>query len=322
MAGLRRAVATYLARRLGLAAAQLALLAVLVFLLTSLLPGDAATVRFNEYTGLEQAAALRAQLGLDRPLAERFWHWAGDLLSGHLGTSLVSDESVGHIIAGSVGPSAVLAAVTLLIVVPAAGALGLAMALHEGGRLDRALTTATLALNAVPDFVLALALVAVFGLRLGWLPATWIGADGTGPTARPALLVLPVAVLLARTVCLLSRQVRAGTLGALHSGYAVQARRLGVPRRTVVLRHVLPNAAVPGVQELARTGDHLLGGVLVVEAVFAIPGVATALIDAVRGRDTPTVQALTLLLAAAALLINVAADLVCERLAPRTEVLR
>ncbi|MEV8062257.1 ABC transporter permease subunit [Streptomyces antimycoticus] len=102
----------------------------------------------------------------------------------------------------------------------------------------------------------------------------------------------------------------------------MQARRLGVPPTRLVLRHVLPNAAVPGVQELARTGDQLLGGVLVVEAVFAIPGTATALVEAVQNRDVPTVQALTLILAAVACLLNLVADLVSQRLAPRTEVLR
>jgi peptide/nickel transport system permease protein len=131
-----------------------------------------------------------------------------------------------------------------------------------------------------------------------------------------------VTVLLGRTVCLLSRQVRAGTITALNAEYVVQARRLGIPRRRLLLRHVLPNAAVPGVQELARTGDTLLGGVLVVEAIFAIPGFATALVDGVETRDIPTVQGLTLVLAVAALLINLAADLVCNRLVPRTELLR
>ncbi|NLU75589.1 ABC transporter permease [Streptomyces sp. HNM0575] len=312
----------YLLRRLSLTAVQLALLTVLVFLLTSMLPGDAATVRFNEQAGLAQIGELRTRLGLDRPLTERFAAWAADLLHGNLGTSLTSGRPVSQIFADSVGATAVLALVTLAVVVPLALVLGLITGLREGGRLDRGLSSLTLALSSVPDFVLALALVSVFGLHLGWLPVTWIGVDGAGLLTRPELLVLPVAVLLARTVCLLSRQVRAGTITASHAGYAVQARRLGVPRRTVVLRHVLPNAAVPGIQELARTGDHLLGGVLVVEAVFAVPGVATALIEAVRSRDVPTVQALTLLLAAAALLFNLLADVACRRLAPRTEVLR
>ncbi|TDC56355.1 ABC transporter permease [Actinomadura sp. KC345] len=310
------------ARRGLLAAVQLALLAVLVFLLTSLLPGDAAEVRFNEQAGLDEVAHLREQLGLDRPPAERFLDWAGGLLSGDLGTSPVSGNPVREIVAGSLGSTLLLAGVTAALLVPLAMLLGLTAGLRAGGAADRAITSVTLALNSIPDFVLALALIAVFSLRLGWLPSTWLGADGGGLLTSPVLLVLPVAVLLARTVCALSRQIRAGTIAALEADYTVQARRLGVPRGRLVLRHVLPNAAVPGVQELARTGDQLLGGVLIVEAVFAIPGTATALVEAVQSRDVPTVQALTLLLAALALGFNVAADLVGQRLSPRTEVLR
>lgn len=315
-------MARHAARRVLLAAVQLACLAVLVFLLTAMLPGDAAEAWFNEQATTREVADLRERLGLDRPLGERFADWAGALLSGDLGTSLVGGTPVREIVTGSLAATAVLAAVTVALLVPLAVLLGLAMGLRAGGRLDRAITAVTLALNAVPDFVLAMALVAVFSLQLGWFPSTWLGAGGADPLHQPALLVLPVAVLLARTVCTLSRQIRAGTIAALDAEYTVHARRLGVPRGRLVLRHVLPNAAVPGVQELARTGDQLLGGVLVVEAVFAIPGTATALIGAVQSRDVPTVQALALLLAALALALNVAADLVCQRLAPRTEVLR
>lgn len=312
----------YALRRLGLTLCQLALLAVLVFVLTALLPGDAALVRFNEHATPDQVSALRDQMGLNHSLLERFIDWAGSLVTGDLGTSLASRGPVVDIVSGSLGATAALAAITAVVVVPLAGALGLVMGVWEGGWLDRTISSITLALNSIPDFVLALTLVAVFSLRLGWLPATWVGVDGGHLFDRPGVFVLPVVVLLARTVCLLSRQIRAGTVTALHAGYTVQARRLGVPRRTLVLRHVLPNAAVPGVQELARTGDHLLGGVLVVEAVFAIPGAASALIEAVQNRDVPTIQALTLLLAAVAMFVNLGADLVCRRLAPRTEVLR
>lgn len=312
----------HVVRRVSLAVVQLSLLAVLVFLLTSLLPGDAAEVQFNEQAGVEEVAHLREQLGLDRPLAERFADWAGGLLSGDLGTSLVGGQPVSEIVTGSLTSTVVLASVTAALLVPLAMLLGLVMGLRGGGRLDRTITAVTLGLNSIPDFVLALALVAVFSLRLGWLPSTWLGAKDDDLLGRPILLVLPIAVLLARTVCTLSRQIRVGTITALEAEYTAQARRLGVPRTRLVLRHVLPNAAVPGVQELARTGDQLLGGVLIVEAVFAIPGTATALIEAVQSRDVPTVQALTLLLAAVALAFNVAADLVSQRLAPRSEVLR
>ncbi|MGZ0151323.1 ABC transporter permease [Kribbella sp. WER1] len=309
----------YAVQRGLLAVGQLAVLSVLVFVLTSLLPGDAADLRFTETLTPSQVAALRVELGLDRPPAERFVHWLGKALTGDLGTSLISGGPVADIVRGAIGATLVLTVATLAVVVPLAVALGIVMGTRENGRVDRAITSVTVGLSAIPDFVIAVLLVAVFALKLGWLPATWVGGD---LLASPALLVLPVVVLLGRTVCLLSRQVRAGTVAALHADYVVQARRLGVPRRQLLVRHVLPNAAVPGVQELARTGDTLLGGVLVVEAIFAIPGFATALVDGVETRDVPVVQGLTLVLAVAALMINLAADLVCNRLVPRSELLR
>ncbi|NEA37596.1 ABC transporter permease [Streptomyces sp. SID13031] len=310
---------SYAAQRAALAIVQLAVLSILVFVLTALLPGDAADMRFTETLTPDQVARMRAQLGLDQPALERFTHWFGNVLTGDLGTSLISGGPVLDIVKASVGATLVLTLATLAVVVPLAVALGILMGTRENGRLDRTITSVTLALSAIPDFVIAVVLVALFSLKLGWLPATWVGGS---LLASPVLLVLPVAVLLGRTVCLLSRQVRAGTINALHAEYVVQARRLGVPRRRLLLRHVLPNAAVPGVQELARTGDTLLGGVLVVEAIFAIPGFATALVDGVETRDVPVVQGLTLVLAVAALLINLGADLVCNRLVPRTELLR
>ncbi len=310
---------SYAGQRAALAVVQLAVLSILVFVLTALLPGDAADMRFTETLTPEQIAQLRAQLGLDQPALERFTHWFGNVLTGDLGTSLISGGPVLDIVKASVGATLVLTLATLAVVVPLAIALGILMGTRENGRLDRTITSITLALSAIPDFVIAVVLVALFSLKLGWLPATWVGGS---LLTNPVLLVLPVAVLLGRTVCLLSRQVRAGTINALHADYVVQARRLGVPRRRLLLRHVLPNAAVPGVQELARTGDTLLGGVLVVEAIFAIPGFATALVDGVETRDVPVVQGLTLVLAVAALLINLGADLVCNRLVPRTELLR
>ncbi|TDU91303.1 peptide/nickel transport system permease protein [Kribbella voronezhensis] len=310
---------SYAAQRAVLALAQLAVLSILVFVLTALLPGDAADMRFTETLTPDQVARLRSQLGLDEPAIERFTHWFGNVLTGDLGTSLISGGPVADIVKASVGATLVLTLATLTVVVPLAVLLGLVMGTRENGRLDRVITSITLALSAIPDFVIAVVLITLFSLKLGWLPATWVGGR---LLTNPALLVLPVAVLLGRTVCLLSRQVRAGTINALNAEYVVQARRLGVPRRQLLLRHVLPNAAVPGVQELARTGDTLLGGVLVVEAIFAIPGFATALVDGVETRDVPVVQGLTLVLAAAALLINLAADLICNRLVPRTELLR
>lgn len=310
----------YAAQRAATAVGQLVVLSVLVFALTSLLPGDAAELRYDETLPPEQVDRLREQLGLDRPPVERFVDWAGHVLTGDLGSSLVSGGPVADVVRSSLGATLVLTVATLAVVVPLSVLIGIVTGAREGGRLDRAVNSVTLALSAIPDFVLAVVLVSVFAFRFDLLPATWVGATGNDLLSQPALLVLPVAVLFGRTVCLLSRQVRAGTVSTLHAEYVAQARRLGVPRRSILLRHVLPNAAVPGVQELARTGDTLLGGVLVVEAIFAIPGFATALVGGVESRDVPVVQGLTLVLAAAALLINLGADLLCNRLVPRTDL--
>ncbi|WP_033341482.1 ABC transporter permease [Catenuloplanes japonicus] len=312
----------YAAQRAGIGVLQLGVLLVLVFALSEALPGDAAYVRFGEQATLDDIGALRTRLGLDAPAYERFLSWAGGLFTGDLGASLVSGAPVAETLTRALPVTLVLTVVTLLIVVPLAGVIGTVAGLREGSRLDRALSTLTLSLQSIPDFVLAIALITVFALQLRWLPATAIGADATTLLTAPALLVLPVLVLLARTTCLLGRQVRAGVIGALHSEYVAHARRLGLPRHVILLRHVLPNAVVPAVQELARVGDGLLGGVLVVEAVFAIPGVATEVVDAVQARDVPVVQSLVLLLGAAALLINLAADLAAHRLVPRTETRR
>lgn len=295
----------YVVRRVAVAAIQMLVLAVLVFVLTGLLPGDAADVRFAEHD--VDVRQLRAELGLDLPAVDRFLQWLHGVVRGDLGTSLVSGRPVTEVIGHSVGTTLVLTAATLAIVVPLAVVLG-AVAGVKGGRVDRAITVTTVGLSAIPDFVLAVVLIAV----CWFLPSTWVGGE-----LSPALLVLPVLVLLGRAVCLLSRQVRAGTVATLNADYVEQARRFGVRPVPLLLRHVLPNAAVPAVQELARTGDALLGGVLVVEALFAIPGLATELVSAVRSRDVPVVQGVTLFLAVAALLVNLAADLVCDRLVPR-----
>lgn len=298
---------------------QLLLLAVLVFTVTTALPGDAAEARLGEQYTPEQAAELRGFLHLNDPLTVRFADWLGGVLHGDLGRSLVNGGPVTGILQSSVAPTLILAGITLLIVVPLAAVLGFGAGVREGGRLDRTLTTATIAMQSVPDFVLAMLLIAALALQLGVLPATGVGVRGWGLLAQPAVLVLPVTVLVLRVVTGISRQVRAGTIDTLDTEYVAQASRLGVRRGHLLLRHVAPNAVGPAVQELVRVGDGLFGGVLVVEAVFAIPGLATALITGVQGRDVPVVQGLTLVLGVVTLLINLAADLTAHRLVPRTE---
>lgn len=301
----------YTARRLPLALAQVAAVTTLIFLLVELLPGDAAVVLAGDSPDPARVARIRAELGLDRPLHERFGEWTSGLLHLDLGTSIVSGRPVSQIVLGALAPTALLAGLTVALLVPLAVVAGVSAAIREGGMLDRTLTSIGVALYSVPEFALAMVLIAVFSAYLGWLPATAISG------LTPAVLVLPLLVLLARPLSSIGRLVRAGMVDALGAGYTSHALRLGVPARRVRYGHALPNALAPAVQQLARTVDWLLGGVIVVEAVFVVPGLGTVLADAVADRDLPVVQGLAVLFAATTVLVNLAADLAAFRLVPR-----
>ncbi|WP_239137589.1 ABC transporter permease [Sphaerisporangium rufum] len=308
----------YVVRRLSLGLAQIVLVTALVFALTEALPGDAAVVLAGDAPDPGRVARLRHELGLTGSAAERYTGWLLGVLRGDLGTSMIAGRPVAAFIAESGPPTAQLAAITLLLLVPLAVAGGVAAAVRPGRALDRVISGTSVALYAVPEFALAIVLGAVFALRLGWLPPTAIGAGGD-LLADPAVLVLPVLVLLARPICSISRLVRGGMIDALGSGYAAHARRLGLAPRRVRWAHALPNAVTPAVQQLARTTDWLLGGVITVEAVFVVPGLGSALTGAVAARDVPVILALALLFAATTVTVNLLADIAAYRLAPRSD---
>lgn len=310
----------YLVRRLLLGVVQILLVVVVVFALTEALPGDAAVTIAGDNPDPATIALLREQLGLDRPAWERLADWVLAALHGDFGRSLTGPMEVADIIGASLGPTLLLAGLTLAVVVPLSLVLGVVAANREGGRADRLITTATLGFYSVPEFAMGLLLVTVFAVQLGWFPPTAVG--GGDLLSRPAVLVLPVVVLLLRPICSLSRLVRAGMVDALRSGFVQQARRVGLPPLRVQLAHALPNAVVPAVQQLARTTDWLIGGVVVVEAIFVIPGLGTALVDAVSSRDLPVVQGLAVVLATVTVVVNLAADVAAHVLAPAAEVSR
>ncbi|MFI7448718.1 ABC transporter permease [Nonomuraea sp. NPDC049714] len=305
----------YAARRTLLGLGQVLAVAVAVFLLVEALPGDAAVSMAGDSPDPARIAQIRAALGLDRPPLERLLDWLAGLARLDLGVSIVSDRPVADILLDGLQPTLVLAGLTLLVLVPLAVLVGVAAAVREGRPLDRALTSVSVALYAIPEFALAIVLIAVFGVGLGWLPPTAVGVPSL--LAQPAVLVLPLVVLLARPICSISRLVRAGMIDALRSDYARHALRLGLTVSRVRIAHALPNALAPAVQQVARTTDWLMGGVIVVEAVFVIPGLGTTLTGAVDGRDLPVVQGLALVFATTTVLVNLLADLAAFRLAPR-----
>ncbi|WP_262698762.1 MULTISPECIES: ABC transporter permease [Streptomyces] len=314
-----RASRSWLARRLLLGAAQTVAVVLLVFALTEALPGDAAVALAGDEPDPARVAAIRETMELDRPAAARLLDWAAGLARGDLGTSLVSGRPVSGYVADGFGPTLLLASLTVLLLVPAGVGLGVLAARHRGRLADRAISTVTLGVYAIPEFALGVLLVTVFALRLGWLPPTAVGY-GTDLLGHPAALVLPVLVLLSRPVCSLARMVRAGMIEALASPYAAQARRYGIPGARIRYAHALPNAVAPAAQHLARTVDWLLCGVIVVEALFVIPGLGTVLMNAVAERDVPVVQGLAVVFGAITVVLNIGADLATRRFAPRGEV--
>ncbi|MFM9372970.1 ABC transporter permease [Streptomyces sp. Da 82-17] len=310
---------SWVARRLLLGAVQTAAVVLLVFALTEALPGDAAVALAGDQPDPARIAAIRESMGLDRPAVERLADWSAGLLHGDFGTSLASGRPVSTYIADGFGPTLLLAALTVLLLVPLAVGLGVLAARHEGRLADRLVSSATLGLYAVPEFACGVLLITVFAIRLGWLPPTAVGY-GTDLLAHPAALVLPVVVLLSRPVCTLARLVRAGMIDALAAPYTAQARRYGIPGARIRYAHALPNAITPATQQLARTVDWLLSGVIVVEALFVIPGLGTVLINAVAERDIPVVQGLAVVFGVLTVVLNTGADLVARRFAPRGEV--
>jgi peptide/nickel transport system permease protein len=310
---------SFVARRLLLGALQTVAVVLLVFALTEALPGDAAVALAGDQPDPARIAAIREAMQLDRPAWERLADWASGLLRGDLGTSLVSGRPVSQYLADGFGPTLLLASLTVVLLVPAGFGLGVLAARHAGRPADRLISSVTLAVYAVPEFALGVLLVTVFALRLGWLPPTAVGY-GTDLLAHPAALVLPVLVLLSRPVCSLVRLVRAGMIDALASPYVAQARRYGVSGARVRYTHALPNALAPAAQQLARTVDWLLCGVIVVEALYVIPGLGTVLLGAVAERDVPVVQGLAVVFGVLTVVLNLGADLVAHRLAPRTGV--
>ncbi|WP_413760178.1 ABC transporter permease [Streptomyces sp. MMBL 11-3] len=310
---------SWAARRLLLGGAQTAAVVLLVFALTEALPGDAAVALAGDQPDPARIAAVREAMELDRPAHERLVDWAGGLLHADFGTSLVSGRPVGAYLSDAFGPTLLLASLTVVLLVPAGVGLGVLAARFEGRPVDRLVSAVTLGVYAVPEFALGVLLVTVFALRLGWLPPTAVGY-GTDLLGHPAALVLPVLVLLSRPVCSLCRLVRASMIDALASPYVAQARRYGVAGARVRYAHALPNAVAPAAQQLARTVDWLLCGVIVVEALFVIPGLGTVLMNAVAERDVPVVQGLAVVFGVVTVVLNLGADLVAHRFAPRAEV--
>jgi ABC-type dipeptide/oligopeptide/nickel transport system permease component len=294
-----------------LVGAALVLLAVsfVTFVALSWTPGDAAQALAGESASAEQLDALRADLGLAKPLLVRYLDFLGGLAQGDLGASLVSGRSVSGMIAERLPYTAGLAALAILLAALVGTALGTAAATRAGSRLDTALMSATLAGLAMPGFWLALLLTLLFSLKLRWLPVA--GAEG------PRAWVLPLVTLALPTTAIVARLVRSGIVGVLKSEYVRTAHAKGVPGRQVLARHALRTSLTPLLAVLGVYLGHLLGGAFVVETIFGWPGLGRLTVQAIFDRDTPVVLGCALVIAAMYLLVNLLVDVAQAWLDPR-----
>lgn len=296
-------------RRLAVSVVVLWVVSLLVFVATLLLPGDPARAILGQQATPERIAALTEQLGLDRPAWERYLSWLGGVLTGDLGFSAATQGPVTELLGGRIAASALLLVITALISAPLALALGAWAAVRRGTRTDSALSGSSLVLAALPEFVIGVLLVVVFATSVfRILPSVTIARPGEPVWARPEQLVLPIVTLALVVVPYVVRMSRATLSETLDAGFVEMARLKGLPERTVLLRHAVPHTIGPVAQVIALQLAWLAGGVVVVEFLFRYPGIGEALIDAVANRDVQVVQAITLIIAAFYVVVNLAAD--------------
>jgi len=290
---------------------------VLVFLLLRLTPGDPAAILAGDAASSEQIAAIRASLGLDRSLPVQFGIWLGNMARGELGQSYFYKMQVTQLIGQRLEPTFALATLTILFAVIVSIPLGVLAAWRFGGWFDRALMGFSVLGFSVPVFVLAYILIWVVSLKLGWFPVQGYRrlADGFFPFLHH--LILPALTLSVIYIALIARVTRASVLEALGEDYIRTARAKGLPEIRVLVRHALANAAVPIATVIGIGIAILIGGVVVTESVYAIPGLGRLTVDAVLARDFPTIQGVILFFSFIYVVVNLVIDLSYVFLDPR-----
>jgi len=306
-------VLVHVLRRIAAGLLTLLVLSVLVFVATSVLPGDAASALLGRQAKGPALDALRHEMGLDRPPARQYWDWLTGLLHGDLGHSVTSyvagaDISVWSQISGRLANSVVLAAVSFVLIVAVSLLLGVYVALRAGRWQDHLISTATLVPAALPEFVLGALLLSVFVTWLDVLPPVSLIAPGHSPSETPELLVLPVLTLIGVTVGASARMIRAGMLEALSADSVAVARLNGIAEPRVIRRYALRNALAPSIQVFALIAQYLVGGLLIVEVMFGYPGIGKELVDAVTIHDNTEVRSVTMILAVIYVAVTIVAD--------------
>lgn len=290
---------------------------VLVFIMTSLLPGDVAAIVLGQSATPETLAAYRAANGLDQPLIFQYFGWLGNMVTGDLGVSKAGGARISDLISGRLGNTMFLAGLVAIISVPISVGLGLLAAMYPGTWIDRSLTFGTLALISVPDFFIATFAVLILAVQLGWLPAIASVAPENTFWQMARGMAMPVIVLVIVVSAQMIRMTRAGILNVMNSPYIEMAILKGVKKKRIILRHAFFNTIGPIVNVIALNLAYLISGVVIVETIFSYPGLAKLMIDGVQTRDLPLVQATAMIFCGTYVVLIILADVAAILANPR-----
>lgn len=308
---------TFITRRMLTLVVQLFFVAVLVFLMLRLVPGDPARGILGETATEEQVETMRQRLGIDRPLWEQFTDWFGGVLQLDLGESIISGRSVSGDIADRITNSLELIVLSVVLSLLIAIPLGTIAAIRSNRFADFALSSLAMLGLSLPSFVIGTVFVLVFGLVLGWLPQSRFVAWSDDPVAHFKLLILPGTTLAIGNAAVILRMTRSSMLEVLRQDYVRTARAKGLAESRVIRAHTLRNAINPVISIVGLEVATLLGGMVIVEQIFNWPGLSTLLMSGVLSRDYPVVQGVVLVIAALTIVINVVVDILYAVLDPR-----
>ncbi len=304
-------------RRLMLAVLTLFIVSIIVFLAVEALPGDMATAYLGRDATPESLANLQEEFGLNRPAVTRYFDWFGGVIQGDLGDSLVRRKPVTELIGNRLRNTIVLAAISSMIGIPLAIFLGVMTGLMRDKLPDIIISTISIFAMTLPEFVTGTLLIFVFAIRLKWFPAITTVATDAKITELIPNIWLPVITLTLVMMAHILRLVRTSMIDVMVSDYVNMARLKGVPAWRIVWRHALPNAMLPTINIVALTIAWLLGGVVIIEAVFNYPGIGTLMINGISDRDLALVQGIAIILATIYIVVNLAADIATLLLNPR-----
>lgn len=304
--------------RVPLGILSVAFVAVLTYVATQILPGDAATAILGQSATPARIAQVRGQLGLDRSFLGGLGHWVGGLLRGDFGVSLVQNQKVSAVIGPRIANSVALVVVVTVLSTVIGAVFGVVAARFKDKPFDDVCSTLALTASAIPEFVVGVLVVLVFSVGVfNWFPAVSILPPSERIWDEPNKLWLPVLTLVIVVTPYMFRMVRAATIEALQSDFAEVAELKGVSQRRLLFGHALPNALAPAVQVFGLNLLYLAGGIVLVETVFQYPGLGLALVSAIQSRDVPVIQFLVVVLAVFYVVLNIATDVVVLLATPR-----